>query len=165
MVFRHWLIGRFRPLTINSEFALRSYNLGDDIDLTVQLETKRDLQLREGRVDLECEERYAETYMRMHETRHSPGFITTRGRPQIEAPAPKREVLQFSNLFVHSSVVFLENTDIHSKSLNTFKFRLDIQREWPPHANAGTVTWFIVTKVRDVSGREFINKREIEITL
>ena len=164
-MFRRWLTGLFRPLEINTAFEARSYRFGDTVELTVELGAKRDVEITEGRVDLVCEERYAETYTRMYEPRHAPGLITRRGRRQIDAPAPRQVVQEHVNLFVHSSAVFLEDTELHSGAASSFKLRLEIQQDRPPHAGGGTLTWALTTKVRDIFDREFTDTREIEITL
>ncbi len=47
---------RLFPLGVKVSFEDRVYGLGETINLALELSPKRDMQAREGRVDLVCEE-------------------------------------------------------------------------------------------------------------
>ena len=51
------VISRLRPLGVNLDFGDQSYMLGGTIDISVELNPRRDVEVREGRVDLVCEVR------------------------------------------------------------------------------------------------------------
>jgi hypothetical protein len=141
-----------------------SFRLGDTVELTVELKAKRNVEIAEGRVELECEERYIETYTRTHEIHRSPGIIMP-GRRQVVAAAPTREVREIVTSFVHSSVVFLKDLELRSGAVSSFKVRLEIQHDMPAHAGSGTLTWTLRTGVRDAFDRDFTETREIEVAL
>mgnify|MGYP001232824560 CR=1 FL=1 len=54
------MVYRLRPLELSFEFEDRSYRLGETVRLTVELTPSTDVQVREGRVDLVCEQRYVQ---------------------------------------------------------------------------------------------------------
>ena len=54
------MVYRLRPLELTFEFEDRPYKLGDTIKLTVDMNPKGDVHVREARVDLVCQERYFE---------------------------------------------------------------------------------------------------------
>ena len=47
------MVSRLRPLEVNMVFEDRSYKLGDVIDIDLELSARRDVVIREGRVDLD----------------------------------------------------------------------------------------------------------------
>jgi len=51
------MVTRLFPLNVKVSFEDRPYKLGETISLTMELSPKRDMEIREGRVDLVCEER------------------------------------------------------------------------------------------------------------
>ena len=46
------MVSRLRPLKLNVIFEDSPYQLGQTIDVTVELMANRDVELREGRIDL-----------------------------------------------------------------------------------------------------------------
>ena len=52
------MLTRLRPLEVTMVFKDRSYKLGETIDIHLELKAKRDVVIREGRVDLMCQEKY-----------------------------------------------------------------------------------------------------------
>ena len=54
------MVSRLRPLDVNLVFEDRPYKLGETINLTMELTPRGDVEVREGRVDLMCEERWQE---------------------------------------------------------------------------------------------------------
>ena len=46
------MLSRMRPVDVEVSFDNRTYHLGDNIDLTIELTPRRDCQVREARVDL-----------------------------------------------------------------------------------------------------------------
>ena len=162
-MFKRWLPSWLRgPLDISMAIEAGSFRLGGAVELTVELKARRNVSIAEGRVELECEERYVETYTRTHEI-HRPHGLIMRGKPQVVEAAPIREVREIMNSFVHSSVVFLQDLELRSGAVGSFKVRLEIQREMPAHAGSGTLTWTLRTGVRDAFDREFTETREIEV--
>ena len=57
------MVYRLRPLQLELDCEVGPYKLGEKIDLTVELTPNADVDAREGRVDLVCEERYLRSYV------------------------------------------------------------------------------------------------------
>ena len=55
-------LSRIRPLDVTLVCDDRQYKLGEAIDIVVELSARGDVEVREARVDLVCEEKYVETY-------------------------------------------------------------------------------------------------------
>ena len=51
------MLSRLRPLGVAVIFEDRTYKLGETVDLTLELSPRRDIEVREGRVDLVCDTR------------------------------------------------------------------------------------------------------------
>lgn len=96
---------RIRPLDVKLIFEDRPYSLGETIELTTELDARGDVEVREGRVDLVCEERWREIYTIMvpAATRASQVGGTISIPPKI----PKQVNKEHRETYVHSSVVFL----------------------------------------------------------
>ena len=58
------MVSRLRPVEVDVSFLDRTYVLGDNIDLTIELTSRRDCQVREARVDLVLEESWTERQSR-----------------------------------------------------------------------------------------------------
>ncbi len=52
------MLSRLFPLEVKVSFEDRGYGLGETINLTVELSPRRDMEVREGHVDLLCEEHW-----------------------------------------------------------------------------------------------------------
>ncbi len=52
------MVYKLKPLELGLDFEDKDYNLGDTIDVQVTLTTNGDVNVREARVDLVCEENY-----------------------------------------------------------------------------------------------------------
>ena len=52
------MLYQLRPLQLSLEFESRAYKLGETIEVVVEMRPSTNIQVRGGRVDLVCEERY-----------------------------------------------------------------------------------------------------------
>ena len=141
------------PLGLSVGLEERTYKLGETIRLGVELRPRVSLAVKEGRVDLVCEERWAETYYRRVPIGASPGIITRRGKPLTSETVPKREVKEFKESFVHSSAVFVEDTQLEAGDSAAYDVSLEISEERPAHALEGKLRWSLVTTVEAGDGR------------
>ena len=48
------VVSRLRPLGVKLDFGDQSYKLGETFDISVELNPRGDVEVREGRVDLVC---------------------------------------------------------------------------------------------------------------
>ena len=52
------MLSRLRPLKMAVSAEERSYLRGETVDIRVEIKANRDTEVREGRLDLVCKERY-----------------------------------------------------------------------------------------------------------
>ena len=101
-------LSRIRPLDLKLAFADRSYGLGETIHATVELTPRSDVEIREARVDLVCEEQYLESYT----VQVPSGQPSDAGSPfniggtYVPPRIPKQVTKDVRQTYVHSSVVF-----------------------------------------------------------
>ena len=155
----------FSPMIVSLEFEDRSYKLGESIEVTVELTPRRHVDVKEGRVELVCEERYTETFDRMVAPRPAAGILTTKGRPEPAIMVPKREVREHVARGVHSSVVAFEDARLDRGRAYTFSARLEVQPVPPTHARGGSVTWTLIGALDTPAGRIVSEPRPVAIAL
>ena len=163
----------FRPVSVNLSFENRPYMLGEMINLTVQLTPKRDLEVREARVDLVCEERYTETYTVMvHDRRALKGSmgVSFRGGfvPPPTTPPPKipKRITEKRKLSdVHGGVAFLSDTQLQAGRTGTFNARLKIDPEPPSSTGKGSLTWKLVTTIELPRARDVTKEEKVRVVM
>jgi hypothetical protein len=140
------------------DFPNRAYALGETIDIDVGITSKADASVNEGRVDLVCKERYAETFTKMERVGLYP-----KGKTPPKDMFAKREVKVLKESYVHSSTVFLENARLQPGAPARYSTRLVIQPEPPRHAKVGTATWTLEATVRIESGDTVSQTRKVNV--
>ena len=159
------MLSRLFPLGVKVSFEDRVYKLGETIDLTVELGPKRDMEIREGRVDLVCEERWTEVSTVMVPVSRPSRSVATRGGSLVPTPRIPKQVHQdHRETFVHSSVVFLEDTRLAPGKTGSYNARLEIEPEPPPHAREGKVRWRLVTTTDVAGARDIKARRLVKVT-
>lgn len=159
------LPGLFRgPLRLQFSLGEGPHTLGDELSVVVEVRSKRDAVVEQGRVDLVCEERWAETWIKPEPMGRSAGMIG-RGTQLAGPTAPKREVKEFTDSFVHSTAVFGEGLRVRPDTVERLNIRFEIAKDWPPHAKGGTLLWSLVVVARTPRGRKVEEVCEIEIVI
>ena len=155
------MVSRVFPLSVQVEFEERQYELGQTIHLRLELNARSDVEVREGRIDLVCEERYLEHYTVMvpaaRPSRNMPAMSVT-SMSSVPARIPKQVTREHKETFVHSSVEFTSETRLTSGTKNTYQVELEIDSEPPPHAKQATLNWRLVAWI-DVARARDIRKR------
>ena len=169
------MLSRLRPLDLELIFEDRPYKLGRTINLTVELNPRGDVQVREGRVDLVCEERYTQSYTAMvRASRMRPGgfqrgTLSSVVEHEMTAKVPKQVTKEHRETYVPSSVVFLTDERLKSGKTTKYKARLEIPPELPRHPAKGIVGWKVkwnMMVVVDVArARDITKKRPVKVTL
>ena len=113
---------------------------------------------RRQRVDLECEEQWADTYVKMEPLGKTGGMLG-RGKPMPGPAAPKRHVQVYTDTFAHSSVRLAGGIRLAPGSPARYDVTLDIGDERPPHASGGTLKWSLVTTVAPSLGEPIVAGR------
>ncbi len=135
------MLSRLFPLGVKVSFEDRVYKLGETINLTVELSPRRDIEVREGRVDLVREEVWSEVYTLMMPVKRGHAPVMSGHAPSV----PQQRTKTSREALVHSSVVFLEDTRLASGRTDSYNARLEIEPGPPPHARQGEVRWRLVT--------------------
>ena len=171
------MVYKLTPLELSLEFEDRDYGLGDMIDIQVRLVPNGDVDVREARVDLVCEERYA---------RHESGIVIGFGgaasiqggstsKSTDYVPASSSVSLRTES-YVHSSVVFLKDATLRSGAPSAHSTRLQIQPFSPTHLDEArdlhrdaksswTFKWRLVVSVNVVRGRDPKRQRKVKVKL
>jgi hypothetical protein len=160
-LFPGWFRG---PLTIDVSLEDRSYKLGETMRVTVELSSKKDVDVAGGRVDLMCEEKWAETYIKPESMGRAAGMIR-RGQELPGPSVPVREVKEFKKAFAQSTAEISKGLRVRRESPTRLDLRLDIDIERPPHAGGGTLTWSLVTTIETAQGRTVTDTREVTIVI
>jgi hypothetical protein len=143
---------RLRPLDVKLVFEDRPYHLGESVRFTVELHTKRDAEIREGRVALVCDMRYTEV------TTALPRYGGRAGG--VVVPVQSTEEHEESD--VVESVVFITAAQLRSGRTVTYNSRLDIPTELPESVSGSsgrtraTMKWTLVASF-DVAGARDVN--------
>ena len=161
------MVSRLRPIDVEVSFEERTYHLGDNIDLTIELTPRRDCQVREARVDLVVDESWSE-----HQTHTVEQLISGTG-----STGPRRVVTHHEGFIdhdetsVHSTIMFLRDRSLISGRTTSFQPRLRIEGKAPrlakpsPQQTKVKMTWWLQTKI-DVQGARDVKPRtKIEISV
>ncbi len=114
------MLGLLGPLDAGLSFGECSYKLGDTISLAVTLSTRRDCEVREGRVELVSDARYRDVF---------PSFKLEGGPFGVSSFSIGDEVTRPVAPVVACAVVFLTDTRLHSGATRGYDVELQIPRE------------------------------------
>ena len=131
------MVYKLKPLELSFDFEDRLYELGDQINVRVTLTPSGDVNVREARVDLVCEERYSRQESGVRAG--SLGAAGIQGGKLVSTtdyvPASSW-VSQRTESYVHSSVVFLNDVTLSSGRPGTYDATLQIQSTPPAHLDS-----------------------------
>ena len=149
------MVSRLFPMGIIFAFERRPYNLGETISLTVELVPRREIEVREARVDLVCEIRYTEVTNVLVPPLPSQ---TARLRARMSTGEHKRVSQTYRDAYVQDSAVFLQGGRLPSDRTSTYNLGLEIKPELPTR-QTGSTRWWLVTTVDVVGGRRITARR------
>lgn len=150
------------PLRIRLDFEDRPYRLQDSIDVMVELDPRRDLEVIEGRVDLVCEQRYTMTHVRYVSIGRPPGVL--RQGPPSPITHPKREIHEYTEEYPHSSFEFANSAPLRAKVKSQYRIRLKIDLKPPPHTE-GTLKWSLTATCELGDEQSVSESRSVTVTL
>ena len=159
------MISRLYPLGVELYFDDASYELGDSINIIVDVSARTDVEVREARVDLVCEERFTEVYSVMVPA--SRPMPPTRGMaaPLPTIKVPKRVAEEFKESYVHSSVEFAADTRLQSGTTTRYDVKLPIDQRPPTYADKSTMLWKLVVSIDTVRARDVNARWKVDIKL
>lgn len=171
------MVYKFKPLELTFEFEQRWYDLGETIDIQLNLKPNGEVDVREARVDLMCEE--------IHTRNQSGISMGSGGASSIAGGSFARSndyvptttsVNQTKESYVHSSVVFLKDKTLNPSDLIAHTAKLKIEQQLPPHfedakalirnsEESWTFKWKVVASVNIARGRDQKKQRQANVKL
>lgn len=162
------MLHRILPLEMSLQFDERAYTLGETIEAVVEMQPSADIQVRSGRIDLVCEERYIQRGESFVPDFYGNTF-TYSGQTSHVAQERKEQ-------FVHSTVQFMEETSLHGGATASRRASLVVGTTPPPHfeeslalerdaSSAWTFKWTLLATVDVARGRDAQVEREVTVTL
>ncbi len=147
------------PMGIIFAFERRPYQLGETINLTVELVPRRDIEVREARVDLVCEKRYTEVA-----TVLVPPLPSQRTRlpTGTSAGVHKRVSQTYREAYVQASAMFLRDERLPWDRTSTYNVSLEINPERPTR-QSGRTRWWLVTTVDVIGARNVTARRLVKV--
>ena len=150
------MLTRLRPLEVTMVFKDRGYKLGETIDVHLEIKARRDVVVREGRVDLICQEKYKQNLTVTVTRAPAPG---SGGAPLMTFKETKQVAHSRDETYRHSGAIFLSNVRIRSGATARHRVRLEIGPESPQHVSEPTVTrevvsWALVAAIDVAQARD-----------
>ena len=165
------MVYKIKPLELSLNFEDRSYELGDAINVEVELAPNGDVDVREARVDLIYEERYVQA-----PAPSSAQYAGWSGVPIQARSATLQPTKETKETYVHSSEVFMRDRRLAAGGAGTHGIRLRIQPVPPRHADEAvaldrdaasswTFKWRLVVSVDIVRGRNPKVQKAVKVRL
>ncbi len=151
------------PMGIIIAFDHRPYKLGETINLTVELVPRRDIEVREARVDLLRYTRYTEvtTVVAPPLPSQDPRLL---GSHRMSMAVRKRVSETYRDAYVQGGAVFLRGARLPSGRPSTYNVGLEIMPERPERQSDST-RWRLVTTVEVVGARHITARRTVNVRL
>ena len=153
-------------------FEDRSYKLGETIDIDLELKARRDVVIREGRVDLICQEYYKQTttvtYLEDYAKRNHGWKKLT--KPYVTFTDNRQVTRTRNETYSHSSAVFLTDNRLRSGATSRHRVRLAIGPERTEHMSDSTVTegevpWALVAAFDLAQALDASQRQPIKVAL
>ena len=148
-------------------FANRTYRLGETIALTMKLDARLDVLVREVRVDLVCEVNWLEmrTVMvpigQQADTGAPPGLAGI----NMGTIIPKVVYDEHRELYIRDSVILSRDTRLQPGRTRTYQARMQIKPDPPDNAEKGTASWGLVAAIDVARARNVTTRQRVEVTL
>ena len=159
-------LSRLYPLDMNLTFDDRPYSLGETIRVLVELAPRRDIVVREARVDLVCEEDFVMSYTIMSPGRPSLSSHRTPGEVYVSPPLLRQRVKKEEReAYVHSSVPLLGETTLQRDTAVQYEVDLFINTQSPPRVSVAKIEWRLEGFVDVVMARDTRARYGVQVEL
>ena len=159
-------LSRLYPLDMNLTFDDRPYSLGETIRVLVELAPRRDVVVREARVDLVCEEDFVMSYTIMSPGRPSLSSHRTPGEVYVSPPLLRQRVKKEEReAYVHSSVPLLGETTLQRDTAVQYEVDLFINTQSPPRVSVARIEWKLEGFVDVVMARDTRARYGVQVEL
>ena len=148
------------------EFDDRPYNLGDTIHVMAELTPRRDLVVREARLELVCEEDFIMSYSVMSPGQPSLTSHRNPGEAFISPPLLRQRVKKEQReAYVHSSVSLLGNAPLQQDTAVKCDAELYINTLSPPRVSVARIEWRLEGYVDVVMARDVRVRYVVQVDL
>ena len=159
-------LSRLYPLDMNLTFDDRLYSLGDTIRVLVELAPRRDVVIREARLELVCEEDFVMSYTIMSPGRPSLSSHRTPGEVYISPPSMRQRVKKEEReAYVHSSAPLLGDATLQRDTAVQYNADLYINTQAPPRVSVARVEWRLEGFVDVVMARDVRVRYGVQVEL
>ena len=160
------VLNRFYPLDMSLAFEDRPYSLGETIRVQVELAPRRNVEVREARVDLVCEEDFVMSYTVMSPGRPGLSAHRTPGEVFVSPPMLRQRVKkEESEAYAHSSVPLLGNATLQKDTAVHLTADLYINTQAPPRVSVARIEWRLEGVVDVVMGRDVRTQYRVQVEL
>ena len=159
-------LSRLYPLDMNLTFDDRLYSLGETIRVLVELAPRRDVVVREARVDLVCEEDFVMSYTIMSPGRPSLSSHRTPGEVYVSPPLMRQRVKKEEReAYVHSSAPLLVDATLQRDTAVQYNADLYINTQAPPRVSVARIEWRLEGFVDVVMARDVRVRYGVQVEL
>ncbi len=159
-------LSRLYPLDMSLTFDDRPYSLGETIRVLVELAPRRDVVVREARVDLVCEEDFVMSYTIMSPGRPSLSSHRTPGEVYVSPPLLRQRVKKEEReAYAHSSVPLLGKTTLQRDTAVQYEVDLFINTQSPPRVSVARIEWRLEGFVDVVMARDTRVRYGVQVEL
>ncbi len=162
-------------MDLTLDFDDRAYRLGDTIAMSVAMEARGPVKVREASVELVCDQKFAESY-----TVSGPGAYSGLSQPLSGGRLPPRPDIPSKvgderiESYAHSRAVFMSGEDLDPGPARQLTVRLPLDaappRRWEDAkalegdaVRSWTFTWRLVVSVDVARGRDARAERPVNI--
>ena len=158
------MVARLPSLELAFEFHNQIYSLSQEISSNCRIITTRDVLIREGKIELVCEETWREFFTITVPI--SGGAPRLRGEAYVRSPSRTKRVTEKQReVFTHSSKRFLEMKELSGSSTYEFFPILPIENIKPLHADLGEIRWKLLLTIVTGDDGQFRVSKEIFVNL
>lgn len=126
-----------------------SFVLGRTVDVVVEVEARRDVEVQEARVDLICEQEWTEIYTVMVPPPDAFGHRDTPVHTQqgFTPRVPQQVTEERKETYVFGGSVFLTDERLYGGEGNRYSVKLALDAERPPQIENATLRWTLTAKI------------------
>ena len=156
-----------RSLDVDLVFENRSYKLGEIIEVKVELNARRDVMVRKGRVDLVYEVRWVAPDTDRHPIgrmlRSGPGGHVINS---YSMRAPTRTLVEHKHSYVLGSARFLEHAQLETHKNGSYNVRIQIHKDDPPYGfiKGAAREWSLVAVLDVVRALDVKLGKDVKVT-
>lgn len=162
------MVNIIHPIKVDIDIEDRPYELGETINLALELTPTGDVEIRNGQAELICEVEYQERHVTMARVSSMTNLTYGALPPQgvTDEPKPNPVLEDHKDSLVVSSHVFLKDAILKEGVTEKYNIGLKIGHKAPPHAKeAISVKWQVVTTIDIAHAHDYVNKQTIKVNL